>query len=448
MKHSISFTFHCRYLKIILCLLALSFIIGCSILNQENTGTTFKSSPPFNISIPTGGNTWVIQNGNYTTSDIVTKAGIRNWNTPNQTIRTFFYLKKAGNISLGIKAKVPSGGSTLTATFQNNTKTITLQETGFLDTYIGDFQVDSPGYYFVDLAGVEKTGPVYADIADLLLGGIPPYDTRYIKDDFYFARRGPSVHLNFPIPEEIDHVEWFYSELMIPEGEDVIGSYFMANGFGEGYFGIQVNSPSERKILFSVWSPYQTDNPADIPEDYKIKLIKKGNGVTTGEFGNEGSGGQSFKVFNWKTDVNYGFLVGAKPTGNGSTDYTAYFFDPETNIWNLIAQFRRPKTTTYLQHLYSFLENFIPDQGVKERMGLYGNQWVHDGSRWHELTQIRFTADNTARKENRLDYSGGISQNQFYLKNCGFSNDKTLIDSVFERNRLGKAPNIPFPSLN
>ena len=37
-------------------------------------------------------------------------------------------------------------------------------------------------------------------------------------------------------------IEWFYSELTVPEGNDVIGSYFMANGFSEGYFGIQVNS--------------------------------------------------------------------------------------------------------------------------------------------------------------------------------------------------------------
>ena len=31
----------------------------------------------------------------------------------------------------------------------------------------------------------------------------------------------------------------------------------MANGFGEGYFGIQVNGPNERRVLFSVWSPFK-----------------------------------------------------------------------------------------------------------------------------------------------------------------------------------------------
>ena len=66
-----------------------------------------------------------------------------------------------------------------------------------------------------------------------------------------------------------------------------------------------------------------------------------------------------------KDGFNYGFLIGAKPSSVGYTDYVAYFFDPEMNEWNLIAQFRRPKTTTYLKRLYSFLENFIPAQVSK-----------------------------------------------------------------------------------
>ena len=116
---------------------------------------------------------------------------------------------------------------------------------------------------------------------------------------------------------------------MTLKNQDVIGSYFMVNGFEEGYFGIQVNSERDRKILFSIWNPYQTDTPGDISEEYKIKLLKKGAGVTTGEFGNEGSGGQSYKVFNWKPEVTYGLLLNAKPTENGSTDYVAFFHDLE-----------------------------------------------------------------------------------------------------------------------
>lgn len=53
----------------------------------------------------------------------------------------------------------------------------------------------------------------------------------------------------------------------------------MANGFGEGYFGMQVNSETERRILFSVWSPFKTDNPKEIPDDHKITLNKVGQQV-------------------------------------------------------------------------------------------------------------------------------------------------------------------------
>lgn len=433
--------------SLILTLVYLICLSSCAFIFNEQTNPASSSAPTLNIAIPTAGNAWVMNQGNYTPSDIVTAEGIRHWNDPNLTIRTFFYMEQAGGISLGIRAKVPSGISKIQCTFGNESQEITLEGTGLNDTYIGHFRVDHPGYYYLDIAGLEKQGAVYAEVTDILLGDVKATQVKYVKDDFYFARRGPSVHLNFNLPAGLDQVQWFYSELTIPKNQDVIGSYFMANGFGEGYFGIQVNSATERRILFSVWSPYETDHPSEVPEDYKIKLLKKGAGVTTGEFGNEGSGGQSFKVYNWKAGVTYGFLVGAQPTGNGQTDYVAYFHDPETHQWSLIARFRRPHTTTYLKHLYSFLENFIPETGVLERKGLYQNQWVYDATGWHELTKVTFTADNTARKAYRFDYSGGVENNSFYLKNCGFSNDNVLIDSRFARNKLHHAPKIDFNLL-
>jgi len=39
-------------------------------------------------------------------------------------------------------------------------------------------------------------------------------------------------------------------------------------------FGFQVNGPMKEN-LFSVWSPFKTDNPKEIPEDFKIKLLRK-----------------------------------------------------------------------------------------------------------------------------------------------------------------------------
>ncbi len=420
-------------------LLSAIFMQSCDNINDKNI--------IYNISIPTAGNSWIMDNNAYISSDMITSEGIRNWNDENKTIRTFFYVEKTGKIPIGIRAKVNSGLSNIEIIFNEKSKKITLSDSGYKETYIGDFQIKNVGYYFVDIKGLKKEGIDYADINAILLKTENPESIKYINDDFYFGRRGPSDHLTFEIPESVKNIEWFYSELLIPKDQDVVGSYFMANGFGEGYFGIQVNSLTERRILFSVWSPYKTDNPSDVPEEFKIKLLKKGEGVNTGKFGNEGTGGQSYKIYNWKAGNRYGFLLGAKPTDDGSTDYTAYFYDPDTGNWNLIAQFRRPKTTTYLKRLHSFLENFIPHQGVYERKALYQNQWVYDSSGWHEINRAIFTADNTARKGNRLDYSGGVQNNGFYLKNCGFTNDNVSINSEFERNKLDKEPVINFSEL-
>ncbi len=429
-----------RRIIIILTLLLAISLISCVNKSDEKI--------VFNVSIPTAGNSWVMNKSGFVKSDMITSEGIRNWNDQNNIIRTFFYIEKEGEISLGIRAKVNSGVSKIKFMFGNKSGKILLSDNEFKDIYIGDFQIKIPGYYFVDIKGLEKEDIVYAEVNAILLETENPRSIKYIKDDFYFGRRGPSDHLNFQIPDGVNNIEWFYSELLIPKNQDVVGSFFMANGFGEGYFGIQVNSSEERRILFSVWSPYKTNNPSDIPEEYRIKLLKKGEEVKTGKFGNEGSGGQSYKIHNWKTSLKYGFLVGAKPTDDGSTDYIAYFYDPEISNWNLIAQFRRPKTTTYLKRLHSFLENFIPNQGVFYRKGLYKNQWVYNSSGWHEINRAIFTADNTARKGNRMDYSGGIENNGFYLKNCGFTNDNVKINSGFTRSELNKEPDIDFSALN
>ena len=85
------------------------------------------------------------------------------------------------------------------------------------------------------------------------------------------------MHLGYTLPRE--DIEWFYNEIVVPEEGDIPSSYYMACGFGEGYFGMQNNSPYPRRVLFSVWSPYQTDNAAEIPDSLRVTLVKKGAGV-------------------------------------------------------------------------------------------------------------------------------------------------------------------------
>ncbi|MBV5315318.1 MAG: DUF3472 domain-containing protein [Prolixibacteraceae bacterium] len=424
------------------------FMLACLLFSCNLFGEKTIEKPEYKIIIPIYGNSWLI-NEPMRSDEMITETGIRGWSQESDRLRTNFRVEKTGLIQIAIKAKVVSGKSTLKVTFGGKSKDISLSNTEFEIIEIGSFHVEKIGYQFLELQGIQKSSTEFAQISELLIGGeVTSGAVYYVKDDFYWGRRGPSVHLNYEVPTEAGNLRWFYNEMTIPEGNDVLGSYFMANGFGEGYFGIQVNSETERRILFSVWSPFKTDDPNAIPEDHKIKLLKKGKDVYSGEFGNEGSGGQSYRKYFWRAGTTYRFLLKGEPSENNSTDYTAYFFAPEIGKWELIASFRRPQTQTYLKRPHSFLENFIPEMGCITRQVRYTNQWVcNSEGKWTELNRAKFTADATARKESRLDYSGGDDGSFFFLKNCGFFSDKVTFDTWFSRSGSGKTPEINFSLL-
>jgi len=402
------------------------------------------------ITVPLGGNAWRVDKD--TTGGAISDDGIADWSNQFATYTAYFRLGHTGKFKLYLDAVVPQGKSKIAVTALGVTKELALSVRNFTDTYVGEWTVTDTGYIAIRIKGSSKTNDLIANIRSIKLEGTAINSrTTYVKNNdghfFYWGRRGPSVHLGYTVPDAVN-AEWFYNEVTVPKGNDVLGSYFMACGFGEGYFGMQVNAPDERHILFSVWSPFNTDDPNAIPADQKINMLKKGDRVHNGEFGNEGSGGQSFMNYLWKAGVSYKFLVHAKPDGKGRTEYTAYFFAPELNKWQLIASFSRPKTDTYLKHLHSFLENFEPLEGTKTREVHFNNQWICDSKgNWTELTKARFTGDNTAVKGYRMDYAGGLSGAAFYLKNCGFFNQYTPRNTYFDRPATGKKPDVDLSKL-
>jgi hypothetical protein len=385
--------------------------------------------------VPLGGNAWV------TNGATLSAQGLHNWTRSDQVCTVYFKVSQAGTLRLSLMGNAVN--SRIEVSLADEPKTVRLR--GEADVFAGEWTVKTAGYVVVTLRGLEKEGATFGEIRAIAISGSSiNAETAYVKNNegnyFYWGRRGPSVHLNFAT-EGLEQVEWFYSEIIVPEQQDVVGSYYMANGFKEGYFGIQVNSATERRVLFSIWSPYSTDDPSKIPDDQKIRLLQKGPEVYAGEFGNEGSGGQSYLKYPWQAGKTYGFLVGAKPDSSGYTTYTAYFYAPDEGAWRLIAQFSRPKTTTYLKGLYSFLENFLPETGHLSREALYGNQWAYDTHKgWVELTHTTFTADATARIGYRKDYAGGQKGAQFFLRNCGFFNETTPIRTPFQRPALNRKP--------
>jgi hypothetical protein len=396
--------------------------------------------------VPIGGNAWVNNNAQ------INEKGLVNWSSAQTICTAYVRVSQAGSVKLSILVNALNGTNKIKITLFNKSVELTVSGNVEKEYFVGEWTVNEATYLAIQIQGISKTGANFGIVSGLGLSGTAVNgNASFVRNNegknFYWGRRGPSVHLNFDT-KGVKNIEWFYTELTVPKNNDVISSYYMANGFGEGYFGMQVNSPTERKILFSVWSPFKTDNPKAIPENQKIILLKKGENVTIGEFGNEGSGGQSYLLYNWQAGKTYRFLLQGYPTDGNFTVYTAYFFAPEEGEWRLIASFKRPKTSTYLTGLYSFLENFNPEQGNQTRMAYYGNQWIADTEgNWTELDKIYFTGDINANNNLRKDYAGGLNNNQFYLKNCGFFSNFVPLNKNFTRPLLGKAPEIDFDNL-
>lgn len=430
-------------------------LLGLQLLCISLCFASGHPAEPATITVPLGGNGWVNKNAKAR----IRPEGITNWSSASDVISVYFKVSTPGNADLSIRVSVPEGRSKISLTAGETTLIREIGNLGAAIVPIGSFEIRKPGYVRVDFKGISRTGVVFGEISDLIVkGSTVANEPVYVKNNegnfFYWGHRGPSVHLGFSIPEPENKTEWFYSEIVVPPGEDKQGSYYMANGFGEGYFGIQVNSATERRVLFSVWSPFHTDDPKVIPENQRIVLKRKGKATKTGEFGNEGSGGQSYLVYPWKAGRTYAFLTRAQPDfAHNTTTYTAYFreagkpAEAGKHEWILIASFERPLLATYLKGLHSFLENFDPETGDQSRMANYQNQWAIDSQgHWHEVTKAVFTADQTARVNYRKDYAGGISDGGFYLKNCGFFDDFTPIRTTFIRKSSGK-PVIDFSKL-
>lgn len=402
-------------------------------------------------SIPFGGNAYVTTAGE-AGGGSVTDAGLASWKSTATVFSTFFKINKSGDLRLYLRYRTDADGNVIEATCQNNKFEVTLPKPKInSDTivFLGVIQKVDLGYAQVDLKGVTLKGTTFATATNLLVGGSSTEDINYVKENFsyHFGRRGPSVHMGYTVPAG-HTAEWFYNEVTVPVGSDIIGSYYMANGFSQGYFGIQVNSATERRVLFSVWSPYETDDPSTIPDEDRVKLIRKGEDVTINDFGNEGSGGQSYLKYNWITGNTYKFLNRVRPIDNGYSEYTAYFYAPELGKWRLIAQWKRPKIQTYYTGMHSFLENFSPEKGCITRKAYYRNQWVYtkDGQ-WVELTDGKFTTDGTGNGGHRQDYKGGLEGTGFFLENGGFFNDNVATGTTFARGATGVRPNIDWSEL-
>ena len=434
-----------RYAMALWGLMCLTGCGGGSTAQELVTPPPVQQQPlPYQLSL--AANSWVEGDAS-ATATIVTEQGIQHWQHSDDVLAVYLHLPQTGALELALTGQVSQGESKLEVSLGEQRRTVTISSTASQQHAIGSFQVTQSGYQKILLRGLSSSSQTFAELTQLNFGGSAAANASYIKDEVYWGRRGPSVHLSYQLPQNTA-VRWFYSEMEIPSGSDTLGSYFMANGFADGYFGIQVNSATERRVLFSVWSPYQTDDPTSIPEQYQVKLLRKGADVQTGEFGNEGSGGQSFLRYNWQTDTRYGFLLKAEPQADNHTHYSAWFYPPELGQWQLIASFSRPDTQRNIERPHSFLENFIPETGDTSRKVYFPSQWFADAEgNWTQNRKASFSVDNTGDRGNRLDYKGGLTERGFLLQNCGFFSETTAAGTEWQLPANSNAPKIEFAAL-
>ena len=287
----------------------------------------------------------------------------------------------------------------------------------------------------VTLESLNAPGQATGNLETLVLDGPVAVGAHFNLQE---RRNAASVHLVYPVGGATN-VNAFYCEVTGMEAP--LWTYFEACGWHRGYLGMQVNSPTERRIIFSVWdSGKESADRKKVGAQDRVTLVAKGNGVFAGDFGNEGTGGHSHLVTNWKTGEKQRFIVTAKPTDATHTVYAGYWFEPEQKKWMLISSWNAPKDGGYLHGLYSFSENFGGSNGHLRRKALYGNQWFHtsDGQ-WNEQTTATFSHDPTG-KADRLDRFMGVEDGQFFLSQGGFIPGFTKYGALFTRPATGRPP--------
>ncbi len=387
---------------------------------------------------------YAVPTENNETSLFSSKTGLNNWKNTHQIITYHFYVRNPGILNLSLFAKNGVAGSIIQVSLHGKIFNLVIPaSSNFKELKAGSVIIKDSGFYTIQLKAIKRAGNIIAHIQQLKLTGTAVANLQFNAVE---RRNAASVHLKYPVPDSIK-VTSFYNEVTIPEKADVLHSYYMACGFARGYFGIQVNSAKERRVIFSVWdSGNEAVDRNKVLDSNKVMLLAKGEQVIATDFGNEGTGGHSHLVYNWKPGITYKFLVTAlNDSATATTIYTGYFFMPELQKWKLIASFKAPHDGQLLRNLYSFNENFEGVNGQLQRKAFFANQWVQDEKgKWVELTKSIFSYDATGKAGDRIDYGAGVDNNQFYLWNGGFQSATAQYGNSFERKPTSEKPTIDY----
>ncbi len=135
-----------------------------------------------------------------------------------------------------------------------------------------------------------------------------------------------------------------------------------------GYCGIQHDSATEKRTIFSIWDTSPTLHPKVTEADPK---------TVHGRFGGEGEGGHTHMLWPWKVGETFQFFVQKQPGAQPDTTDTRYYvFDRTTGKWLHSATIANPNggkssVTTLGGGMNSFLENFLGRDREQPKVALY-----------------------------------------------------------------------------
>ena len=174
-----------------------------------------------------------------------------------------------------------------------------------------------------------------------------------------------------------------------------------------GYCGIQHNSPSERRTIFSIW---------DTTRDLHPQVTEADSHAIFNRFGGEGTGAHTHMIWPWQTEETFRFFVkksaGEKPD---TTDACCYIHDGNRKKWLPVATITSPNggkksVATFGGGMNSFLENFTGKDRDEPKLALY-RLWLGTSAdklkcltrasgdgKWGELHDAYFLAEGSDDK--------------------------------------------------
>ncbi|MBE6214105.1 MAG: DUF5077 domain-containing protein [Rikenellaceae bacterium] len=378
---------------------------------------------------------------------------------PHQ-LSMFFYAPGTGRLDMELVVSSSAGDAVLDIEVGGKSNRVEVAASGEEKTYVvGYYDIAQSGYVRVNVRPVSTTADCYPNIKAFRVGNKAINYAREKGDTYnevifadeedrniyepHFIRRGPTSSFWWEdVPAD---AEYFYSEICVPEGNDIQGTYYVALQGDLFYMGLQPQASADKRcLLFSVWD-------GDTANGKFTTLVNRNSTVTSERYTHEGCGQQSSMRYNWQTNRTYAFLARVRPEivdgkATGASIYTGYFRGDEG--WMFIAEMRRDGVTKYVEKTCAFNENYNPELGWIPRTVKYPATWAYSNGEWHECLTARFYGDKVAQYWIRRDLCGGLDENGcLYLRSPGYIDQRTSLQARFTRKPTGVAPDIDFAAL-